>query len=124
MTTVAEPARTMRITAHSRYFGAPAVARMTTGSRADLERRNAPQNADTDTGHDARRGGRGDLKPTSKQFVAELREMGLGSSERSRCMETFHDAGVDEAREQARTIVARNAASIRDAENVMRVILG
>lgn len=64
------------------------------------------------------------MKPTSSQFVAELKSLGLSQTERSRCIETFHDSGVDEARQQAKEIMARNAATLRGGERVLTAIFG
>ncbi|MDP4028548.1 MAG: hypothetical protein Q8P42_06220 [Gallionella sp.] len=58
------------------------------------------------------------------QMVEKLKEMGLCQSQRSKVMETYRDAGEEEALEQANGYVHQERVQIENAKAAANVFCG
>jgi len=61
---------------------------------------------------------------TGPEFSDRLKGMGLGSQDRRKVIETFHDSGEKEAMEHANDIIARSNAALAGAKQAARDLCG
>lgn len=58
------------------------------------------------------------------QFLEYMKSKGICRYDRSKCLDTFRDAGFEEAKEQADGYVERDAQQLRAAESAARRLCG